>query len=385
MSEREARAHEIELSALDGANPLGFLAALGTLVTVRGADESDARLRWRRGRTWVPVIAGVSTAVPAEFSEIVARGLGGRDVPEDAESKRARAQREYDAAKKAVQDKKKEIRAKKLKGEERQAAVKNELLPLEETQNEKRKLWLQALSEAVPRPELAIGKRIDCTCEDYRQHATAFGMSADRASRDTLDYLAAFGSDACFEGNRAGAIEATPFEFIKGSGQQFFLDTAKQLIQQVSTGRVHEALFEPWSYRDEKLSMRWDPTEDRRYALSDTDPSDESSRTVWMANLLAYRALVLFPSAPGHRGLSVTAWARLSEDRAFTWPIWDCPASPDVVRSMLQHRDLTARDPGNSSLCALGISAVFRSQRIKVGTGAKYKWNFSPARPKLAC
>ena len=63
--------------------------------------------------------------------------------------------------------------------------------------------------------------------------------------------------------------------------------------------RVHAALFEPWTYRDDRYSMRWDPLEDRRYALMDRDPtaSDNKSRTVWMANLFAYRSLVLFPSA----------------------------------------------------------------------------------------
>src|SRR5438132_7386519 len=105
-----------------------------------------------------------------------------------------------------------------------------------------------------------------------------------------------------------------------------------------------QTLFEPWGYREEKLSMRWDPVEDRRYALMDRDPtaSDNKSRTVWMANLLAYRSLVLFPSAPTRKGLGATAWNRVDNATIFTWPIWEQPADPDSIRSLLQLSELSA-------------------------------------------
>ena len=72
--------------------------------------------------------------------------------------------------------------------------------------------------------------------------------------------------------------------------------------------------------------MRWDPAEDRRYALLDRDPTATGNkpRTVWIANLLAYHALAWFPSAPTARGLLTTGWDRSGE--AFTWPLWQVPA-----------------------------------------------------------
>lgn len=372
----------LELSGIDGANPLGFLAALGTLMTVRQAGEKQARLRWKRARAWVPVLDGISTSDPDRLSDTVAGALRGRAVSVDDEKKRAAAQREFDAAKKAVEDKKKEIRSRGPSKKDRETAIEQEVRPLEQVRDEKRQQWLDALKKAVPRPELAIGKRIDCTYEEYREHAGDFLVSAGHSDRETLDLLAAFGSDACRE-ERSDAITPTPFCFIRGSGQQFFLDTVRQLMEQVTCEAVRQTLFEPWAYRDKKLSMRWDPAEDRRYALMDRDPTsfDNKSRTVWMANLLAYRALPLFPCAPGWRGLATTAWAFIDEeDVAFTWPIWEFTAPPDTIRSLLQLGELAEPGPDRSPLRARGIAAIFRSCRIKVGAGSNYKLNFSPAR-----
>lgn len=376
-------AESLELPGIDGANPLGFLAALGTLMTVRQGGEKQARLRWKRARTWVPVLDGLATSDPDKLSDAVAGALRGRAVSGDDEKKRAATQKEFDVAKKAVEDKKKEIRNRGLSKKDRDAAIEQEVPPLEQAREVQRQRWLEALKKAVPRPELAIGKRIDCTYEEYREHADDFLVGAGHADRETLDFLAAFGSDACRSKSKTKPheIEPMPFCFTTGSGHQFFLDTVRQLMEQVKPERVRQVLFEPWAYRDEKLSMRWDPIEDRRYALSDTNPSDDAARTVWMANILAYRALLLFPSTPGRRGLSTTAWAPIDErDLAFTWPIWEFTAPPDTIRSLLQLSELAEPERYRSPLRARGIAAIFRSRRIKVGAGSNYKCNFSPAR-----
>jgi hypothetical protein len=128
--------------------------------------------------------------------------------------------------------------------------------------------------------------------------------------------------------------------------------------------------------------MRWDPIDDRRYALMDRDPtaSDNKSRSVWMANLLAYRGLVLFPSAARGSRLQVTGWREGDQEQTFTWPIWEFAATFDTVRSLLQLHELTAERPDRGLLRARGIADVFRARRIKVGAGANCKLNFSPAR-----
>lgn len=380
MSKRDARASEVELAALDGANPLGFLAALGTLITLRGAGETSARLRWRRGATWAPVIGQVSATDPAAFSKVVARGLRGHAVSADAEARRNETQKAFKAAGKIVKKKLDEIKKRGLSRDERKKAIEAEVRPLEEERERKRETWLQALADAVPRRELALGERIDCTSEEYRQHALAFRTGSGQGERDALDLLAAFGSDACVQ-ERSDAIEPTPFQFITGSGHQFFLQTVRKLTENVSEERVQRTLFEAWTYSDEGLSMRWDPVEDRRYALSDSEPSDEASRTVWMANLLAYRSLALFPSAARRGRLAVAGWAIIDEQPTFTWPIWEFAASMDTVRSLLQLQELTQPHPDGPTLRARGIAAMFRARRVRFPpTGSNYKLNFSPTR-----
>jgi hypothetical protein len=364
------------LTGIDGANPLGFLAALGTLVVAR-QSEPQARLGWKRGATWEPVLTGISSESRDTLCGAIADALRGNQVSDQAESSRKIAEQVFSAAKKAVKDKQDDIKKRGLRGKERKAAFDGEIGPLDQEMHRKRRDWLAALKQAIPRRELALGQRIDCTDEEYREHATGFFLDAGIDAREPLDLLAAFASDACLE--KSGRVTATPFCFITGSGHQYFLDTVRQLMGVATAERVRATLFMPWTYSDEKLSMRWDPVEDRRYALMDRDPTanDNKSRTVWMANLLAYRALSLFSSAPGSRGLGTVGWS--GSEGIFSWPIWDHPIAPDTIRSLMLQPELSTEKHDRRTQKAQGILAVFRAKRVRVGSGAKYKINFSPA------
>ena len=249
----------LDLPALDGSNPLGFLAALGTLVTVRRAGETGAALRWRRGSTWAPVLEGLSTGDPLHFSRMLADALRGQPVSDEAEGAREKAERAFDDAKKVVMDRREAIRHRGVRGQEYRAAIEAEIPSLERVRDEKRREWLTALARAVPRPELAIGKRIDCPASEYRDHARALLADAHAGEREPLDLLAAFASDACV--SRFDQIAPTPFCFVTGSGHQYFLDTVRQLMELVQPERVMRALVEPWEYDDARLSLRWDPIE----------------------------------------------------------------------------------------------------------------------------
>jgi CRISPR-associated endonuclease/helicase Cas3 len=366
-----------ELTGLDGANPLAFLAAIGTLV-VLGREAPSARLSWCRSAIWVPVLSGVATENQHTLCTLLADALRGRPVANDEDENRRQAQEEFDAAKKAVAKKLNEIKRRRLRGSERRAVFEAEVQHLEEERDRKRREWLRKLRGAVPRLELAIGKHLDCTADEYRQYATNFLQETEGfTDREALDFLAAFGSDACLL-QKSERIEPTPFCFIKGSGHQYFLETVAQLMEKVSPEFIHATLFEPWTYPNEKLSMRWDPLEDRRYALMDRDPtaSNNRTRTMWMANLLAYRALVLFPSTPRKKGLATTAWDQIAGDSSFTWPIWEQRADLDSIRSLILLSDLRTSDPKRTVLRSRGISAAFRSRRIQT---RKYI-NFSRAR-----
>ncbi len=369
----------VELTALDGANPLAFLAALGTLVALHAAGERNARLRWRAGARWTPVIDAAPSSDPDAFCAIVAHALEGREVPVDAAAAAVDAGRRHSHARKALKAKRQEIKARGLRGAERRTAMENELTPLDREVALARAVWLEALRAAVARPELAVGDTIKCTPEEYRRYADAVLEGSSAADRDPIDLLAAFGTDACLA-RKGDLMEPTPFQFITGSGHQFFLRTVRDLLNEVCAARVRAALFEPWTYSDEKLSMRWDPVEDRRYALSDRNPSDEAARTVWMANLLAYSGLALFTCAPGRGTLRTVGWRQVDGDPILTWPLWQFAARPETVRSLLALHELSEEPPDHTALRQRGVTAVFRSRRIEVGHGANIKLNFSPAR-----
>lgn len=370
----------LRLTAINGTNPLGFLAALGTLVVARQSGYPKARLGWERSVSWIPVLDCGSPVGIETLCQSLADGMCGK--PEtDTEEKRKAAQRLFDASKKALGDKQKDIKKRRLRGQERKATVEAEILPLREALSEAHKIRLEALKKAVPRAELAIGEDIKCSDEEYRNYAFDFLEGTGYANRETVDLLAAFSCDAA-PVDKSGYLTATHFCFVTGSGHQHFLKTVRELMALATPERIHAALFEPWIYRDGKYSLRWDPLEDRRYALMDRDPTalDNKSRTVWMANLLAYRALVLFPCAPCRGGLGTTAWALSDKIPAFTWPIWDYPSDPDSIRSLLQLHELSAAFPDHSTLVERGVMAAFRARRIQVGNPPLHKVNFSPAR-----
>jgi len=378
--------HSLTLTGIDGANPLGFMVALGTLAVLHQAGHSEVRLAWRRGVAWRPELSGLPTADEAELANLVAESLQGEQVSEDAEQNRKQAEKRLDEAKKKIKQKQDEINTRGLRGNERKQARDEELAPLEREGDEARQQFLEALRNAVPKPELALGANIDCDAEGYRDLVQPLLESADWRAREAIDMLAAFTSDASLHDSpskrKQGKLAPTPLAFITGGGHQDFLGTIRQLLALVERERVRSALFEPWVYADNGLSMRWDPVEDRRYALMDRDPtaSDNKPRTVWMANLLAYRALALFTSAPRGSRLNTAGWSRQDGEDVFTWPLWSGLVSYESVRSLLSLPALHLSTPDHSELRARGVRAVFRSRRIKVGAGANFKINFSPAR-----
>ncbi len=376
------------LQGIDGANPLGFLAAVGALVVLHQAGHRESRMAWRRnGLAWRPQLTGLPTHDQTALSELLAENLRAASVSEESDKKRKEAEQRFSLKKKEIKDKHAEIKKHGLRGKERKQALEEEVVPLERELEVLRRTWLEARRQSVPQTELALGKNIDCTESEYRAIVEPLLEGACFNDHESLDLLAAFCSVGCLHESltkrKEGKLAPTPFSFISGSGHQDFLDTAGMLLQCVSPERVKSTLFARWTYEDEGLSMRWDPAEDRRYALMDRDPtaSDNKPRTVWLANLLAYRALALFPSAPTRRGLVTVGWVRGEEGEPFfTWPLWSHPVDPDPIRSLFLLPELNLRTPDRVALRARGVEVTFRSRRIKVGTGANFKINFSPAR-----
>jgi len=163
-----------------------------------------------------------------------------------------------------------------------------------------------------------------------------------------------------------------------------------EIIKCTEIGHLKRALFETWTYEDEGRgkNMRWDPQDDRRYALRWKNPSADPNTTVRGANRLAIEALPLMTTAPVYGHLETTGFTQIrGKGVRWTWPIWERPIDTNVCRSLLQLEVLQnePQEPNElimwqAALRRRGIAALFQSQRITTG---KFR-SFAPARPVVA-
>jgi hypothetical protein len=212
---------------------------------------------------------------------------------------------------------------------------------------------------------------------DYR----ALHAAADGGGQAVLDALVCDGAV-----KDDGTLWPTPFCLLFGQGHQHFLDRFHDVPSGVLPGKLAKlksppdlsashylatALFRPWQRIDPTDGFRWDPVEDRRYALRAGDPSGDAATTQHGANRLAAIALPLFPTvAILRRGEArlLAAGTRYNSDGgiAFTWPIWSRAAALAGISALLAHPMLGAETPDPAAL-PTGIVAVQRARRISVG------------------
>lgn len=342
-------AGDLVLPGPDGGNPLGFLAALGTLrvATLVWSDRA-VRMGWtEHGTGWRPLLAIDPPVTPADLLAGLERFC--RWGPEVATS-------------------------------ENDAGDPQEVPP----------------EEAFP--YLAFDRNTTKIEPDrFRDRALEAGRTATPEDRAAADFLAAIGCEACVED---GYVLDTAFRTMSGAGHQHFLGTMLDLASEVREEHLRSALLEPWRYKDplKSLSMRWDPNDLKQHALQWQNPSTDPSRakrgSVLGANRLAVEALPLFPSVPvgrviGRPGLRTTGFSARRRDPYWTWPIWTEPTTLEVCGSLVAHpalQELTEageptdggyrRLPPRELLRQMGVAEVFRSRRITVD----YYRNLTPAR-----
>jgi hypothetical protein len=233
------------------------------------------------------------------------------------------------------------------------------------------------LQEMSGHTSFTFAKNLNVTREEFRAfEQEAVSRAVHERDLRATDFAAAFGCDGVSGEN--GQIEDTAFRTMSGAGHQNFLESMQLLAEETTRAHLNAALFLPWTYDDPRPSMRWDPIDDRRYALRWKDPSGDPIHTVRGANRLGIEALPLFSVVPVNGRLATTGFKGTGRLNTFlTWPIWSAPIGLDVARSLLALEGLQAPLPDRSKFMAVGIVEIYRSQRITVG---KYR-NFTPAQP----
>lgn len=330
------------LTGLDGANPLAFLAALGTLrgLTIAWSERS-VRLSWRRLDAWRPVVHVDGLALTPD---LVLDGL----------DRFFQMRPGHEALE--IDDNLK-VSTKNFRLHAQQAA---------------QSAWLSG--ERRARSDLIAAFASDMIAkEDVDEvQPTALRIANGAGHQDFLKgmrVLAALSlNDSIVKVNRGRPADD------RTDGKNTKLTCREALV---------ECLFTGWTRAHVTKSLRWDPVDLRLYALrwkSPTAPGEEPT-TEWGANRLAFEALPLFPVVPVGKKAITTGFSRLARDTVWTWPMWKYEATLDTARSLLslallQKPVLGADD--QSALAGIGVPQVFRCKHL---SGDKGRLSLSPARP----
>ncbi len=301
------------LNGLDGANPLAFLAALGTLRVVNECETDSPRewrLLWQQNQgCWSPVISGDISLTEEKLIQMIAFGSG---------------------------------------------AIEKHPAKL------------------FPHDDLTI------SCEEFYRITHDAQNKAIFTDHRYADFISALGCESLPVSQRDKNIQDTALRTMSGAGHQHFIGSMRKLVEHTEPEHLQSSLFEPWQYLDPKPSLRWDPFDDRRYALCWKEPAGDPIRAMRGANRLAIEALPFFPTLPMGQKLHTTGFSK-SRDKGvlFTWPIWKTPLSIDAITSLISLDELQRPQPNRENLSARGIVEIYRSRRITTG---KYR-NFKPANP----
>ncbi len=156
---------------------------------------------------------------------------------------------------------------------------------------------------------------------------------------------------------------AKPSDLYFTAGQQKLLKIARRILENVTAEDVTAGLAGPWTYGSNLPSLMWDVTDDRVYALRAFDPTSSGEKKLSNPGVEALAILGLsvhavFPSPDRTltQGCSGT-W----KNGFYSWPLWERPASPGVVKSLLAHAYDLEPDHRHRWFRSWGVSMVLRS------------------------
>jgi CRISPR-associated endonuclease/helicase Cas3 len=314
----------ISLDALDGANPLAFLAALGTLrLLTQAFPGHNLRLAWhQRLGAWRPLL---STTRPIDEETMLAALHEGGLRLDTMFSPQLLAASEAASPK-------------NRKGEPR---------------------WRDKLL-------FPIG-----ALREFCEAATA-------SPCPSAEFSAAWACETAPTGEEGEQLaRRTRFDFT--AGQQAFIRMLRELRQTCTPADLRRSLFAGWRYSATAVSMRWDTQDEKRqYALQAVDPTNGSENPPLAdrgANFLAVEALPLFPLTPD-RTASQPGFGRDAEGRSWHWPIWTCPLGLDAIRSLMTLSLTDSDEWPPLRRRALSVATVFRSGIVQ--PSGRYRC-FTPA------
>jgi len=305
-----AETFQLPLPGLDGANPLAYLAAIGTLLTCEQIAATEQPPAWLKGGVKLSWGADGSPQTPMLHFQ------SGLPTQED-----------FIAA--IVSFFPRAVAA---------HSMCNAVRILEKLVEDKNITLATHVKEACRQPQ--------------------------RVERPPLDWIASLVCETIPEA--ASQLQTTRRDYVLGN--------LHSILERTTAQHLHRTLFETWDYADalSNQSLHWEPTEDRRHAYQWHMPSGDPTRNrgggMLGANRLALEAWPLFPSFPmGDKAATRGFQGLRMYDTFWTWPLWKTPQSSAVVASLMSLKRLHDLEPSARKMTSRGVWAAFRSQRILVG------------------
>jgi hypothetical protein len=296
-------ADELPLVGLDGANPLGFLAALGALRSLALAwPDRRVRMAWVQDGAWRPFLR---VDPPASRPEVV-RAL----------DERLRRMHDHPAW----------------------ALGPNPSVPPETFRHYAARAARQGHEPGHDR--------------SWADFAAAFGCESTTTADGKLTQDTALRT-------MSGAGHQNFLEFIG-------IIVGRTTAEHVEKALFHPWRYDdPVEKQSMRWDPSEDVRRAHQWRDPSGDPRRKRRGGMLGANRLAIEGLPLLPTIPVGEELHTTGFTGRGGSTLWIWPIWTDPLSTDVVRSLLAHPGLV-QPSGRAILKSVGVAEVFQSRRLTI-------------------
>jgi hypothetical protein len=321
---------EIQLIGLDGATPLGFLAAIGTLASCRGqSPATEPALRWVQAPRWTPVLSGDDldpATLLARLEEDRLRCLAGPLFGTGGFAYR------YPKVEKGGN--------RTVRGLRMPLAVYRHLISAWAQDGDVFTLDQLAGLSTDARPE-ALEEKKRCTTADLDEAEIGFapGLPLELVTVPTMLDFTARNEQFLEQIEKIG--QALTIEHMAGE----LMDTAIQATLPVP-------------------SLRWSQDAEAPAALFPRGASSSHPAKEWFA----FRALSILPTYVAASGPTTLACQGRRKNGTFTWGLWAGNCSLQAVRSLLAAVSLSDQSDGFEDL-QRGLVARFCAALTKTADG----------------
>ncbi len=171
------------------------------------------------------------------------------------------------------------------------------------------------------------------------------------------------------------SVLGTPLKF--PSGQMAFVGTMTSLTEEPSPAAIHQSLFSPWQYNQKGNTLRFSPSEARRYALQAGAPEKEGAWCEGGATILSVLALPSYPLVAGRGYTELPAMRRSRRKTFFRWPLWksknDRGFSLRSIETLLLSPEIMQENVEIAWTSSAGIFCILEAERFSlIGQGDYY-------------